>query len=57
MAARGRSKSEKHLGVVMEALMCKSYGCTPSQLAEEDAQTVFMHAYVFAEIMKKNPFL
>lgn len=39
----------------MNALMCKQYGCTPSQLRREDAYEVEMHSLIFAHMMKKTP--
>lgn len=41
--------------MIQTALMCKAYGCTPSQLRLEDAQEVERHSLVFAYMMKKMP--
>lgn len=40
----------------MNALLCKFYGCTPSQLKREDAEEVELHAVVFQKMLEKNPF-
>ena len=39
----------------MTALLCKTYGCLPSKLRQEDAYEIEVHSYVFAHMMKKMP--
>ena len=38
-------------------MLCKAFGCTPSQLEKEDAGEVEAMGIVFNEIASKNPLL
>lgn len=57
LALRGRSSDPNAQQAIFDAVMCKAYGCRPSELEEEDAETLALHFAIYVEMMKKNPFV
>ena len=41
---------------IKEALLCKSWGCRPSQLNDELSDKVEIHSLIYHELYKVNPF-
>lgn len=42
--------------MIKEALLCKAWGCRPSELDNEVAEKVETHSLIYQEIYKLNPF-
>lgn len=51
----GRSHDPKYSIIVQEAILCKLFGCTPSQLRKENYEDVVNFSYVLNHLAKKNP--
>ena len=51
----GRSHDLYISTLVQEAMLCKLFGCTPSQLRKEDYRDIMKYSFVYAEMLKKNP--
>jgi len=42
-------------GKINEALLCKMWGCRPSQIDQESAEDVEVHTAIFQKFMELNP--
>jgi len=51
----GRSRDPYYSIIVQEAMLCKWWGCTPSQLEKEKYTDVMKYTQVYNELAKKNP--
>jgi len=50
-----RSQDHFILGKINEALLCRMWGCRPSQIEEEAAEDIETHLAIYQKIMKENP--
>ncbi len=52
-----QGKSQDHYSKILinEAIMCKLFHCTPSQLECEDAQKLEVFQLIYSKIGDKNP--
>lgn len=42
-------------GKINEALLCKMWGCRPSQIEGESAEDIETHLIIYQKMIKENP--
>ncbi len=52
---KGRSKDFQATKLISEAMLCKAFKCRPSELKKEKWEDIEKVAYVFFEMIKKDP--
>ena len=52
---KGTSKDMFISEKINEAILCKNWGCTPSQIQNENAEDVEIHTMIYSQLMEKNP--
>ena len=51
----GKSQDPNASQIIQEAILCKLWHCTPSQLRKEKFEDVMNHSLVYNEMARKNP--
>jgi len=57
MVFKGRSRDPYISEKIQEAILCRAWGCRPSQLGDELSDDVEIHTQIYNRMMKENPFM